>query len=452
MDTSWRTRLKLPTDIDALAFIVLVWAAQTFLLMSFIRQHVINAPYYDEWEMVPALTGHQPITLQWLWSQHNEHRIFLPRLVYLAVLKVANNDFRAGAYFNGVLLSGFAVAFCALARRLRGHLRYTDAFFPLLLLHCGQAENLIGSIQIAFVLGALISLIALLAIFDNDERSSRPGLVLASCAFSLPFVGGHGLGLVPALALCAMLCAWKLRKDGQPRRAYLSITALALASLALVPIYFTNYTRPEKHPVSRSIASTLRAALQFLAGGFGSGHKLHWPVGGYTFAFVALPCIVALCACALRQPEKRIRALNALLFLGAITALALGIGWARAVFYGGGLFVSRYVTLALPFLCAVYLSWELLRPSRWGDFMQVFLLAVLAVMVLRNRDDGYSEASATFAIRDQFRRDVYNRESTQTLAYKYCGTVYYVCEGTVFLDRVRMLRAYGIPGFAQLPD
>ena len=114
-----------------------VWAAWAAMLVGalvLVARYSSNVPSWDDWDMVPTLTGVQPVTAEWLWSQHNEHRIFLPRLVYLAVLKFANNNFCAGAYFNALFLSGFAVALCALVRRLRGHLRYTDAFFPLLLL------------------------------------------------------------------------------------------------------------------------------------------------------------------------------------------------------------------------------------------------------------------------------------------------------------------------------
>jgi hypothetical protein len=33
-------------------------------------------PKWDEWvEMVPAVSGHQPVTWAWLWSLLNEHRI-----------------------------------------------------------------------------------------------------------------------------------------------------------------------------------------------------------------------------------------------------------------------------------------------------------------------------------------------------------------------------------------
>ena len=68
--------------------------------MLFIRKFAVNLPYFDEFEMVPAMTGHRSISLQWLWSQHREHRLFLPRLILLGLYRISNNDFRTGMYLN----------------------------------------------------------------------------------------------------------------------------------------------------------------------------------------------------------------------------------------------------------------------------------------------------------------------------------------------------------------
>jgi hypothetical protein len=168
--------------------------------------------------------------------------------------------------------------------------------------------------------------------------------------------------------------------------------------------------------------------------------------------FVTVPAIIALAVCAVRRPDSRFRALYVLAFIGGIASLALGIGWARAALALDGLFASRYVTLALPLLCAIYLGVELLRPSRYAEFSQMFLFAVMAAMVQRNRDDGYGQALARNATRAAFRADVDQRMPITALASRHCGALYYVCDGTVFADRIRMLRKLGVPGFVQLPD
>jgi hypothetical protein len=45
-----------------------------------------NVPIWDDLGMVPTITNHQPIAVSWLWSQHNEHRAPVPRLLYLGLI------------------------------------------------------------------------------------------------------------------------------------------------------------------------------------------------------------------------------------------------------------------------------------------------------------------------------------------------------------------------------
>ena len=40
-----------------------------------------DVPLWDDYEVIPQLAGVQPVTPQWLWSQHSEHRIPLARLI-----------------------------------------------------------------------------------------------------------------------------------------------------------------------------------------------------------------------------------------------------------------------------------------------------------------------------------------------------------------------------------
>src|SRR5262249_40665637 len=103
-------------------------------LLGFVCFYGGNVPYLDDWDIVPAMTGHQPITFHWLWSQHNEHRLVLPRLLLLGVYQVSGFDFRAGMFFNAAALIVITVLILQAAARIRGKVGLTDAFIPLLLL------------------------------------------------------------------------------------------------------------------------------------------------------------------------------------------------------------------------------------------------------------------------------------------------------------------------------
>ena len=65
----------------------LVWAAALGGILLAIARHGRNVPFEEDWLMVGAMTGHQADLPDWLWAQNSEHRLPLPRLVNLAVLR-----------------------------------------------------------------------------------------------------------------------------------------------------------------------------------------------------------------------------------------------------------------------------------------------------------------------------------------------------------------------------
>src|SRR5438046_3107298 len=57
-------------------------ALPAVIVLLFVQAHAVNVPYWDEWESVPdILAAHlRRLTIADLWRQHNEHRIFFPRV------------------------------------------------------------------------------------------------------------------------------------------------------------------------------------------------------------------------------------------------------------------------------------------------------------------------------------------------------------------------------------
>ena len=444
----------LSRDWEAVLFVGLVWLAQAYLLFDFISIIGTNIPFYDEWEMVPTLTGAQSITWQWLWAQHNEHRIPLPRLVYLLVHTIGGLDFRSGMYFDAGLLSLMAAVCCWAVRRLRGYTAYADAFFPLLLLHWGQAQNLSWSFQIVFVLSAALALIALLLLSTRRAMSWPVAFGIGLCAIGSPLTGGAGLALVPALGCCALLCAWELGR-AEPGRwwAWLSVAATGLISFGLLAAYFVDYVRPARHPVSPSIEATLRGTLQFLTNAFGGGTAAYWLAGSGALTLALSFATAGVLLFYIFKPGvKRTRALRLLLFMGGMLCMALGTAWARVALNPIGLFDSRYSTLAAPFLCAAYLSWELLRNRRAAQFVQMALCIIMAVLVIRNREHGYGEAMRAHLHLEGILTEIRNGVPRAEIVRRHCRTLYYVCTGDVFSERLGMLRAKRSGAFAVLRD
>ena len=97
-----------------------VWGAMTLAAILYIRHYTRNIPFADDFALIPMMTGHEPVSLRWAWSQHNEHRPVLSRLILAGLSRYVKNDFRSGRYFNAGLVAMAAASMLLLARRLRG--------------------------------------------------------------------------------------------------------------------------------------------------------------------------------------------------------------------------------------------------------------------------------------------------------------------------------------------
>ena len=236
-----------------------VWAAMLGAALLFIAHYASNVPSWDDWDMIPTLTRNQPITWGWLWSQHNEHRVPLPRLVFLGLDRLFGVDMRVTMYFDVLLVAALAAGLMTVAARLRGRASASDAFFPLALLSLGQAANLLWGWQLQFFASALLAGIALLAIVRAGNTLSIPsaGITVGLCALLLPLCGANGLGMVPALA------AWPLALALLPerwthagvadRRGMLLL--LGGGALALTAAYFIGWERVPTTPGARGHSS-----------------------------------------------------------------------------------------------------------------------------------------------------------------------------------------------------
>src|SRR5258705_770886 len=141
-----------------------VWAAMLAGTLAFVAHYASNLPSWDDWDMVPTLTRTQPVTWGWLWSQHNEHRVPLPRLIFLGLDWLTVIDMRVTMVFDLLVMAALAAAMILVATRLRGRPSAWDAFFPLVLLHVGQAANLLWGWQLQFFASVALACVALLAV------------------------------------------------------------------------------------------------------------------------------------------------------------------------------------------------------------------------------------------------------------------------------------------------
>lgn len=370
-----------------------VWVAFTVSAVLFVYTFGSNAPYADEWEFVPALVGVEP-GLPWLWAQHNEHRLPLPRAVYLILFRWTH-DFRAGSYLQVGILSALALALMRYAARLRGRPDWPDAFFPVSLLHLGHWENFIMGYQLCFVTYAVV-VTGLVVVALNASRATagRDGLRAGLLLVALVLTGGTGLAAAPPVAVWVLYLAGLTWRAGRRTRAALVAGLAVLALLYYVP-YFTDYMPPPHHPPkSYDPGAILMVAAQAWALALGPGVAGVWPAvwAGEVALMVATAWLVAR-----RSPDDRVAAWGLLAVWAGGALLALAIGHGRAAMGPEMGLYSRYALLTWPLIGGAYLAW--VRAGRKGVPAAVCLLTVLAF--LPNMGTGMTIGQS---IREHYRR------------------------------------------------
>jgi hypothetical protein len=234
------------------------WSRGAALFVWGVWAGMVAIAIAEDWNLVAAMTGHEPDLGSWLWSQNNEHRLPLPRLAMLALLKVSGGDFRSGMIFNIAMVTLLAAGMIEVARRVRGGtLRYTDAFFPIVLLEVGDWQNLFWHWQMAFVLSVVLVGLGILAIVRRPALST-PGAAAAigGALVMAPLTGGSGLLFIPPLLLYAGLMGIRLARHGaskSERRAATTLIGAVVVAGAIIALYLLNYEQPDWVPRGGSL-------------------------------------------------------------------------------------------------------------------------------------------------------------------------------------------------------
>ena len=204
-----------------------------------------RVPVSDMWSVIGFLARPTQSAIHWLWAQHNEHRIVLPKLVLLL-------DYR---FFRGrdvfAVATGFAAQLALLAALLwalraiagmHGILWRSAAAVSLFaLFSTAQWENFLSGFQVSFFFVGLFVTVGILALLHSRREDSPAAeadwkyaaiAVLAGAAATYSMA--HGILVWPILILLAILhrCGKRI------------VALVALGGGATAGSYFYHYASP----------------------------------------------------------------------------------------------------------------------------------------------------------------------------------------------------------------
>jgi len=368
------------------AFVLVVFAAMLAAAHVFVARYSSTIPLWDDLEWAPYIHAKSHIPADWWWSPFNEHRIPLPRVFFLALMRTYQ-DFRSGMYFDVYLLGAVALAMILLARKLRGRTSYTDAFFPLLWLTWGNYENLLMMHQISLILPSAITCVLLMLFTVRPQPPGwKKSLVIGLCLFSLPLCGAPGLTPAPAITLWLLYTGWRRYRSEEAgaRASGVVLLTSAVATIALIAFYFYDFENPRQESYSKDPLGTLLQSLMFLALGFGPAAREYWPLSGWLIGTLMLGTLGLLLLVFKNRPQERYRVAGLLAISAGIVSMALATGIARGGGYEYAGFAVRYVTLPSPMLCCVYFAFCLYGAPSLGRLVRISLYSLLVLLVFYN--------------------------------------------------------------------
>jgi hypothetical protein len=356
--------------------LIAVWAVFTLCALWYVAVFGLNAPTADEWEFVPVLVGQEHVG-PWLWAQHNEHRLPLPRLIFVTLFGLTH-DFRAGMILQVVMLSVLALGAMQLSAKFRGRPDWPDAFFPVSLLHTGHWENFLLGYQICFVLFAVfVTALVVTALRTTRETAFRSGVEAGILLLLAVMTGGCGLVLVAPVGLWLVYLAVVVWQTDSKGRA-LTLLGLVALSVAYLVLYFVSYEKPPGHMVSTDPVAIAKVAGQVLAMAFGPGVSGVWRMVFAAGLILGVATVVLLVR---RRSEKNEwpAALGVLAVVAGVVGVAVVIGVGRAAMGDDRGLWSRYSMLSWPLLAAVYLSWVKYGPGTADGGLRKWVPAVLCL-------------------------------------------------------------------------
>lgn len=221
--------------------VIIICLFATLLYLYFVYMNTPNVPRWDDFEAVLQFiqnVKHDKNITEVLfdfWSQHNEHRILIPRLIFFLYFEISGTvDFQKIAFVGNlgwvmslILLSVYQVK----VLKLNWFCCIVTTLIFLSYCHYEIMNWAMASVQQYF---QILFVIILLLVVSQYPRSIVGAMLLGICSVSC---GGGGLAVLPLVFLIFLL-----------KKNINYALVWGAFSIFLLIIYFYGYAKPAHHP------------------------------------------------------------------------------------------------------------------------------------------------------------------------------------------------------------
>jgi len=236
-------------SVSLKTYFLIAYLLPVTLLLWFVCNFSVNVPFGDEWALPvffeKVALGSANFTD--FFAQHNEHRMFFPKIIFIILAFSSKWDVRLEMYFSIFLAM---VSFCAMYRIAANSQNQDSKLFHLfniatciLIFSLVQRENWLWGFQVAwFLINTCVILAVFFLVVPTRLLPSQRLYLSAICCFIASFSSAHGLlswiALLPTVA--------SVQGSARQRKVRLSLW-MALFFLSLF-IYLIGYVKPSHHP------------------------------------------------------------------------------------------------------------------------------------------------------------------------------------------------------------
>lgn len=401
-----------------------VWAGLTVWQAWFVLTFTGDMAFRDEVQLSPWVYGDRPITPQWLWAQHFEHRIPVSKSIYLLVMALTDDHYRAVALCNVVLLSAGGALLLRQVRRLNGA-SWVDVLIPLALGTLAHWQNLISGFQIQFTVTIFLLTCILIGLTRRAVFDGYGTVTAIACPLILlPLSGAQGLMIAVVIAswLGVTSMVVGLRRTPDARGPARLATWCAAVTLTLCALYLVDLTDPFASQRTYTFARMIDGVVGVLSTTFG-------PAGTSSAAF-AVPAglIVAMSVIAplVAWKRQRIDAPGASAMVSVALALALlvltmGVGrasidpsWARW---------PRYSTITAGLLLQGVLVLRLCTGPLTRNVVGAVTLGLMLAMFVPNTSAALAAGRERATLYESIRADARDGTPVDVLTSRYAREI-----------------------------
>ena len=417
----------IPHPLSAALIIAIV--IPPVLYLAFVVHYGVNALFADDWTLIPLINAsmHGGLSWQLLWGQHNESRILIPNLLFIAFGRLDHLNAKTIMYFGALLFSaGYALLLLAYREYAGKFLGAVPTLLTgLVWFSLSEFENTLWAFQLSwFIVDA-----GLLLLLYTLSRRAKPALMLGVAvlvAVIASFSLLQGLILWPVGLFCLM---WRKQDRRQKRR---ECGLWIVAAVGTAAFYFDGYNSSAGATGGGSISFALSHPIDLLAytvTAIGNVFPSDWPptrsavdvhqvVGS---ALLAVGLFVFYRSWRERPGDRRVPLPAALILYAVLFDLTIAVGRSSGGASQAQSFRYTMANLLLLIGVALYGFSRLSTPtrrshrrSRYGTGkvfrigIPIALVTVLVVQIVQATDVGLVSAHATQLAREEDDRLVLN--------------------------------------------